>query len=42
MDLAPMLERLAPIHRVTHLTLRGNAIECELATIKVVCNDAGR
>jgi acetolactate synthase-1/3 small subunit len=30
------LERLVPIHKVTDLTLRGNAIERELAMIKVV------
>jgi acetolactate synthase I/III small subunit len=30
------LERLVPIHRVTDLTLRGNAVERELAMIKVV------
>ena len=30
------LERLVPIHKVTDLTLRGNAVERELAMIKVV------
>ncbi len=30
------LERLVPIHKVTDVTLRGNAIERELAMIKVV------
>ncbi len=30
------LERLVPIHKVTDLTLRGNAIERELAMIKVM------
>jgi acetolactate synthase I/III small subunit len=29
------LERLVPIHKVTDLTLRGNAVERELAMIKV-------
>ena len=30
------LERLVPIHKVTDLTLRGNAVERELAMVKVV------
>src|SRR5256886_11121804 len=30
------LERLVPIHKVTDLTLRGNAVERELAMIKVL------
>jgi acetolactate synthase-1/3 small subunit len=30
------LERLVPIHKVTDLTLQGNAVERELAMIKVV------
>jgi acetolactate synthase-1/3 small subunit len=30
------LERLVPIHKVTDVTLRGNAVERELAMIKVV------
>ncbi len=36
------LERLVPIHTVTDLTLRGNAVERELAMIKVVGTGPGR
>jgi acetolactate synthase I/III small subunit len=36
------LERLVPIHTVTDLTLRGNAIERELAMIKVAGTGASR
>ncbi|MGH6675064.1 MAG: acetolactate synthase small subunit, partial [Xanthobacteraceae bacterium] len=35
-------ERLVPIHTVTDLTLRGNAVERELAMIKVAGTGAGR
>jgi acetolactate synthase-1/3 small subunit len=37
-----MLERLVPIHKVTDLTLRGNAVERELAMIKIVGKGADR
>ena len=36
------LERLVPIHKVTDLTLRGNAVERELAMIKVVGKGTNR
>jgi acetolactate synthase-1/3 small subunit len=36
------LERLVPIHKVTDLTLRGNAVERELAMIKVVSKGTDR
>jgi acetolactate synthase-1/3 small subunit len=36
------LERLVPIHKVTDLTLRGNAVERELAMIKVVGKGSDR
>src|SRR6476661_1097243 len=36
------LERLVPIHKVTDLTLRGNAVERELAMIKVVAKGTDR
>jgi len=36
------LERLVPIHRVTDLTIAGNAIERELAMIKVCGHGDGR
>ncbi len=36
------LERLVPIHAVTDLTLRGNAVERELAMIKVAGTGASR
>jgi acetolactate synthase small subunit len=36
MGLAAMLERLSPIHKVTDLTLRANAVERELAMFKVM------
>jgi len=36
MGLAAMLERLLPIHKVTDLTLRANAVERELAMFKVM------
>jgi acetolactate synthase small subunit len=42
MGLAAMLERLLPIHKVTDLTLRGNAVERELAMIKIVGKGADR
>jgi acetolactate synthase-1/3 small subunit len=35
-QISHQLERLVPIHKVTDLTLRGNAVERELAMIKVV------
>ncbi|HLH12482.1 MAG TPA: acetolactate synthase small subunit [Methylovirgula sp.] len=35
-QISHQLERLVPIHAVTDLTLRGNAVERELAMIKVV------
>jgi hypothetical protein len=38
MGLATMLERLVPIHRGHPPDIAGNAIERELATIKVACN----
>jgi acetolactate synthase small subunit len=31
-----MVERLLPIHKITDLTLRANAVERELAMIKVM------
>ena len=36
------LERLVPIHKVTDLTLRGNAVERELAMIKVAGKGTNR
>jgi acetolactate synthase small subunit len=42
MGLTAMLERLVPIHKVTDLTLRGNAVERELAMIKIVGKGADR
>jgi acetolactate synthase I/III small subunit len=35
-QISHQLERLVPIHKVTDLTLQGNAVERELAMIKVV------
>src|SRR2546430_5342546 len=35
-QISHQLERLVPIHKVTDLTLRGNAVERELAMVKVV------